>query len=726
MGQHSEVTILIRAKDYASGVFASISSGSRQLKQAFFSLQGQMIAFGTAFATLGLAKYLIDVNREYGKLMTQLQTFQGMDAAPGVFKELAHFAAVTPFQITETVEAFIKLRSAGITPSMETLRLFGDHAAAFGGKINDFAAAVRSATVGEERALREYGVTMMVHGDKLAASFQGNTQMIGRDAASIVHYLEDISRKNFAGGMERQSKTLDGAISNLMDSIESLARAIGDAGFTSAVVDITRKLTHWTEGITENDGAIRKWVGYIADSFPIAGAWFNVIGAWMDATRLRWQLFTTDLTDRDAWNGVKTQLNEANDAVSKALSGMDSAYAKRATNAEKNALGSEKQQRIRALKGLLEADQATPAQMREYLKLTETTSGLPTTTIASTHANTPEKKEKKTKDEAALLTDYLKLQADAAKQHAELSKDVNFANFTELYNVEQDIDNAIAHGNLGLKERLELEKIRYDIEKQRKELGLLTLEERVNAQTKDILDRSIAASLPDAATIDYGVQQAIHGKDANGNSVGGFDDKGRQTGQGRLADISNAMKDAIGQGQTLNNIIADMTTHTFQAFGDAVTSAFAAFVDGSANAGQAFAGAMLGALGAVASGFGQFFMARATGELAAGIGALSNPITAPLAGGHFASAAQWSAGAFAMFALAGVLSGAGNRVAGGGGGGSRASASSNNSTLQNQKGDAELIIEGGFLDMNDPRTEASFARAMQSLTGRRVTVRRTR
>ena len=37
-------------------------------------------------------------------------------------------------------------------------------------------------------------------------------------------------------------------------------------------------------------------------------------------------------------------------------------------------------------------------------------------------------------------------------------------------------------------------------------------------------------------------------------------------------------------------------------------------------------------------------------------------------------------------------------------------------------GEATLIIEGGLLDMSDPRQSDALARALESLSGRRVTI----
>lgn len=673
-GKHSDVTIMLRAKDYTTGAFRSVGSGARQLKQAFFSLQGQLLAFGTAFATLGLATYLISVNREYGKLITQLQTFVGTrEGALSTFRELAKFAATTPFQIGEATEAYIKLRSAGINPSIETLRLFGDQAAAFGGKIQDFADAVRAATTGEMERMKQFGVVMSLQGQQITASFNGVKTVIGRDAASIVGYLENLSKKNFAGGMERQSKTLDGAISNLVDAFESLARTVGDAGFTDAVIKITNKMIDWTNAMSANDGAIREWVGKVVDWFKILGKSFDVIGAWMDVVRLKWKYFQTDLTDGKAIRAVRAEIDAANTALDQALAARDQGIKDRDDNAARNRLGSPEQQKILALRALIEADQATVAQMHEYLRLTSKKGGMPDKTTASS-----DKSGKKGAKSAAEKAED-KLAKDLEKDVEDRQEDEN----------ERQTRGARAGNEMNI----EVTKAAV---------------EQINEPIREEFNRELGNPSDDVTN----TVKAVFGGDETARILAGLPEPGV------LESIGQALSDAVGQGQTLNQVIADMTTNTFQAFGSAVTDAFAAMVEGSQSAGAAFAGAMLGALGAVASGFGQFFMAKATASLASAFGPVPNP-------GGFAAAAKYTAAAVAMFALAGVLGGMGSKVSGGGG--SRGGASRDTNTLADaKKGEAEIIIEGGLLDMNDPRTEASFARAIESLTGRRVTVRKTR
>jgi len=181
---------------------------------------------------------------------------------------------------------------------------------------------------------------------------------------------------------------------------------------------------------------------------------------------------------------------------------------------------------------------------------------------------------------------------------------------------------------------------------------------------------------------------------------------------GFMWEFARALEESVALGGDLTQVMADMTSRVLVGFGDAVEGAFQAFAEGSVSAGEAFKNAMLGALGAVARGFGEFFLAQATGEIAKAIG---NPLTA---GQHLAAAAKYTAAATAMFALSGALKGAG--AAGGGAAGGAVAATSE---LETGRGEVTVYIEGGLLDVTDPRQQDAFARMLENISGRRVIVR---
>jgi len=149
-------------------------------------------------------------------------------------------------------------------------------------------------------------------------------------------------------------------------------------------------------------------------------------------------------------------------------------------------------------------------------------------------------------------------------------------------------------------------------------------------------------------------------------------------------------------------------TQTFDALGASIEAAFAAMVDGSMTAGAAFEATTKAAIAGVAREYARLEFAKAAGALAMG---------------NVAGAAGHTAAGAAFSAIAGSLQGSVNRAARGVGGvGGGAFGVVPTTTGLGAMGETRLVINGGLLNMNDPRQADALARAMQTLSGRRVVV----
>jgi hypothetical protein len=210
--------------------------------------------------------------------------------------------------------------------------------------------------------------------------------------------------------------------------------------------------------------------------------------------------------------------------------------------------------------------------------------------------------------------------------------------------------------------------------------------------------------------------------DKAGILITSLDDTASATFGQALAQRIHEASAALG---TLNEQLATTTVDSMGAFMQASIEAFGAFTDGSHAAGQAFESAMLGALASVASMFAQMFAARATAALAEAI--LPSSILSGTSAGGLAAAGYFTAAALAMSALAGALRGAAARTAGGaGGGGGAAGAAARTSESAREGKEATVVIEGGLLDLSDPRQQEAFANMYKSLVSKgivRITVK---
>lgn len=212
------------------------------------------------FTVIAAVRGLIDINRQLEKFIAQLTTMQGSrGAALQTFSFIEKFAVDTPFQIDEITQAFIDLRTVGVAPTEMMLTRLGDHASAFGGRIQDLAHAFVRATTGEMEALKAFGVNASVIGDQITFTFRGHSETVRRNANDIIQYLMKISKANFAGSMDREMDTLNGTISNLQDSLANIARAIGTSGLNMFLREITQDMLNITENTYSNRRAIAQW-----------------------------------------------------------------------------------------------------------------------------------------------------------------------------------------------------------------------------------------------------------------------------------------------------------------------------------------------------------------------------------------------------------------------------------------------------------------------------------
>lgn len=201
-------------------------------------------AMAAIFATIKAAESLVNTQRAFDKLNSSLITATGStQRAAQAFGVLQSFAALTPYGLQEVTKAFVQLRNLGLTPSERALNSYGNTASAMGKSLNQMVEAVADAATGEFERLKEFGIKARQNGDRVSLTFQGVTSNIRNNAESIEKYLIELGETKFAGGMELQAKSLDGAISNLGDTWDATKRKFNEGGFGDAAHASTLALT---------------------------------------------------------------------------------------------------------------------------------------------------------------------------------------------------------------------------------------------------------------------------------------------------------------------------------------------------------------------------------------------------------------------------------------------------------------------------------------------------
>ena len=236
------------------GDFKSLGGTSERLVGSFKLLSG--VIGGLSIGAL--AKGIFETTRHFETLNAMLITATGSaEGAEAAFGRLQTFAKETPYQLDEVVTAFIKLKNLGLDPSQESLRSYGNTASSMGRSLDQMIEAVADAATGEFERLKEFGIKARQQGAQVTLTFRGVKTTIGNNAAEIEGYLRKLGEVEFAGGMQRQMETLDGSVSNLKDSWESLENALGKSGFG----DLAREgIDSLTEAINRLRKAIRPTV----------------------------------------------------------------------------------------------------------------------------------------------------------------------------------------------------------------------------------------------------------------------------------------------------------------------------------------------------------------------------------------------------------------------------------------------------------------------------------
>lgn len=204
----------------------------------------------SAFAAIGFTRLVggvVSTIRQFEDLRATLVTIEGdANKAAQSFELIKEFTAGTTFQLGEVTEAFITFKNAGLQPTTDFMTNVGNIAAGMGRRLDDVARAVFNATTGEFEMLKQLGIKVKTEGDRLTVNFRGTAHNIANDGQAIIDFISEIGRTQFAGSIERQSKTLTGAFSNLQDALALAANEIGEGGLKDALVDITKDLIKFT------------------------------------------------------------------------------------------------------------------------------------------------------------------------------------------------------------------------------------------------------------------------------------------------------------------------------------------------------------------------------------------------------------------------------------------------------------------------------------------------
>ena len=247
--------LLVRISADNSDLRRKLDATQRQIKDKFggsavASSQKALskLKYLTAgFIGAGVASIKLAANMEQTKMA--FETLLGSaEKADAMVRKLTDFAAKTPFQLPGVTKSTQQLLAYGFTAEsvIPMLTSVGDAVSGLGGDDEMMQSVIRAlgqmkakakVSAEEMKQLGEQGINAWQYLSEAAGKSIAETQELAKkgafNAEATIKAILDGMAKQFKGGMEKQSQTVNGLLSTIKDNVVGAARVIGE-GLTDA------------------------------------------------------------------------------------------------------------------------------------------------------------------------------------------------------------------------------------------------------------------------------------------------------------------------------------------------------------------------------------------------------------------------------------------------------------------------------------------------------------
>ena len=197
--------------------------------------EGVGISFKKMLATIGGIAMLKQVASNVVSTAGMFQKYESVltnalngssEKAKAYLSDINSFAAKTNFQLNELTDDFIKFVNRGVTPSMDAMKKMGDFTNTVAKPFDQLTEAILD--INNPERWKEFGVRVQTEGNKVKLSFRDMTVECDRTVESVMKAVEHFgSMKGVEGSTEAISKTIEGQMSNLEDTITTALAEIG-------------------------------------------------------------------------------------------------------------------------------------------------------------------------------------------------------------------------------------------------------------------------------------------------------------------------------------------------------------------------------------------------------------------------------------------------------------------------------------------------------------------
>lgn len=247
---------------------SGVSGVSDEMKKMKTLITGFIAAYGGK----KLCELLIGSNDEMEQYTTSLEVMLGSASkASAMIEKMRDFAAKTPLMLENVISGGSLLMSYGVDESnlIDTMTKLGDLARGNAEKMDRITLAygqmlAKGKVTGEElMQMTEAGVPLQTAlAESIGVTGEEFSKMVSKGEVGIDDLNKAITglttgNGKFAGMMEKQSQTMQGMLSTLLDNISEFFRKMGEGAFgevKSALQEASDLLAEW-----EEDGTLDRW-----------------------------------------------------------------------------------------------------------------------------------------------------------------------------------------------------------------------------------------------------------------------------------------------------------------------------------------------------------------------------------------------------------------------------------------------------------------------------------
>ena len=230
--------------DKANRSFHSVGRGAKTASAGVNTLVASLRPLLTALALIGTARFIFVKTAELQTQRVALVQLTGsVEKTNKIIKELQAFGNVTPFTSSELITQAKRLKAFGFETEnlVDMVKRLSDVAGATGADLSGISTAFGQ-IFAKGKLQREEELQLLERGVDITSELKRITGKSGEDFESmmrkgqissemVLQALKNLTNEGgvFFGGATKQSQTLNGQISTLVDNVETLARTIGDA-----------------------------------------------------------------------------------------------------------------------------------------------------------------------------------------------------------------------------------------------------------------------------------------------------------------------------------------------------------------------------------------------------------------------------------------------------------------------------------------------------------------